>query len=77
MTSNGYTYLEGAMYFPTQLLTFAGNASSEFSASPYTRVIAGKIKCTGGAQFNFNIDYASSDVPLPVGLSGQTATLVQ
>ncbi len=77
VTGNGYTYLEGSMYFPTQRLTFSGNASSEFAASPYTMVIARKIKFAGGAQFNFSIDYASSDVPLPSALSGQTAQLVQ
>ena len=66
-----------SLYFPTQLLTFSGNASSEFAASPYTMVIARKIKFAGGAEFNFSTDLASSDVPLPSALSGQTAQLVQ
>ncbi len=77
MTGNGYTYLEGSMYFPTQLLRFSCKASSEFASSPYTMVIANQIKFAGGAGFNFSTDLASSDVPLPPGVSGQGAKLVQ
>lgn len=59
--------IEGVMYVPNNDLHL--NSGSKFGqTSPWWAVIARKVETNSGSHIYFNVDYAASDVPVPLSL---------
>ena len=68
--SSSDTYLEGGLYFPTQVLRLESSAILD---APYTLVVARAVEIQSSVQFNLNHDFSS----LPGGSPIKRMSLVE
>lgn len=75
ITSDDARNLLGAIYLPKSVLLV--DASSSVAAeSPWTAIIVGRLRLSGGPALVLNGDYADSDIPVPNGIVGKRARLL-
>ncbi len=67
ITGSGDSRLEGALYFPTQTLSYAGGTQT--NPAPWTQIIVDKLELTGGATL-IQDDFAASSVASSIGEAG-------
>ena len=70
LQSDYITGLTGTVYVPTATLAVQGTNRSG-TTSPWTVITAENVLVRGGAQLVINANYASSNVPVPVGVGNQ------
>lgn len=68
--------IHGTVYLPSATLKLSGN-NKVSSKSPWTIVVAKAIRLGGSADLVINTDYASSPVPVPVGVGPGITRLQQ
>ena len=75
INGNSSSYFQGALYFPSELVTFGGNTTGSFNAgADYTIIVASDVQFSGNATIALNSNYSS----LPGGVSPiQNAILVE
>ncbi len=59
--------IHGTVYLPSAPLKLSGNNKAS-SQAPWTIVVANSVRLAGSAELVINTDYASSPVPVPVGV---------
>jgi Flp pilus assembly protein TadG len=59
--------IHGTVYLPSASLKLSGN-NKVSSQSPWTIVVANSVRLAGSADLVINTDYASSPVPVPIGV---------
>ena len=68
ISSNSARQLEGTVYIPSATLNVTGSANSVADQSAWTVVVAQDIQLSGSPNLVINANYASSQVPVPVGV---------
>jgi hypothetical protein len=73
ISSSGARTLLGTIYIPKATLQVTGTGNSIADQSAWTVVVAQSIQLTGSANLVINSNYASSNVPVPMGVGPATA----
>lgn len=68
---NSSTYIEGILYFGKGSVTLNGNASINGS-SPFFALFAQTVTMNGTVEWNFKVDDAATDIPVPEQLYTKT-----
>jgi Putative Flp pilus-assembly TadE/G-like len=68
---NSNTYVEGIMYFGKASISVNGNASVNGS-SPFFALFAHTVTLSGTVEWNFKVDEAATDIPVPEQLYTKT-----
>jgi hypothetical protein len=72
-TGNSSTYLEGILYFGQGEVTMNGNSSVNGS-SPFFALFAQTVTLNGTVEWNFKVDQAATDIPVPEQLFTKSIT---